>query len=147
MTRREQREHCFKMLFCQDFYPAEEKEAQLELYFEAPVEDVTCEDGTEEILHRVDVREEDKAYLNNRVQNVMLRIPELDEKINGVAEGWKTKRMGKVELTILRLALYELKDDGEIPEKVAINEAVELAKKFGGSEAPSFINGILAKFL
>ena len=55
--------------------------------------------------------------------------------------------MGKVELTILRLALYELKDDGEIPEKVAINEAVELAKKFGGSEAPSFINGILAKFL
>ena len=111
------------------------------------MEDVTCEDGTEEILHRVDVREEDKAYLKNRVQTVMLRIPELDEKINGVAEGWKTKRMGKVELTILRLALYELKDDGEIPEKVAINEAVELAKKFGGSEAPSFINGILAKFL
>ena len=53
MTRREAREHCFKMLFCQDFYPAEEKEEQLERYFEAPVEDVTGEDGTDEILHKV----------------------------------------------------------------------------------------------
>ena len=94
MTRREAREHCFKMLFCQDFYPAEEKEEQLERYFESPVEDVTCEDGTEENLHRVDVREEDQAYL-----------------------------------------------------KVAINEAVELAKKFGGDDAPAFVNGILAKLV
>ena len=55
--------------------------------------------------------------------------------------------MGKVELTILRLAAYELKDDEEIPDKVAINEAVELAKKFGGDEAPAFVNGILAKLV
>ena len=71
----------------------------------------------------------------------------LDEKINGVAEGWKTKRMGKAELTILRLASYEMKYDDEIPEKVAINEAVELAKKFGGKDSPAFINGILAKLV
>ena len=51
MTRREAREHCFKMLFCQDFYPADEKEEQLERYFEAPKEDVTGEDGKDEILH------------------------------------------------------------------------------------------------
>ena len=56
-----------------------------------------------------------------------------------------TKRMGKVELTILRLALYEIKHDDDVPEKVAINEAVELAKKFGGDDSPAFINGILAK--
>ena len=74
-------------------------------------------------------------------------VPELDEKINGVAEGWKTKRMGKAELTILRLASYEMKYDDEIPEKVAINEAVELAKKFGGKDSPAFINGILAKLV
>ena len=77
----------------------------------------------------------------------MAHLEILDEKINEVAEGWKTKRMGKVELTILRLAVYELQFDDEIPERVAINEAVELAKKFGGSEAPGFVNGILAKLV
>ena len=48
MTRREAREHCFKMLFCQDFYPAEEKEEQLERYFDAPVEDITGKDGADD---------------------------------------------------------------------------------------------------
>ena len=55
--------------------------------------------------------------------------------------------MGKVELTILRLALFEMKEDDTVPEKVAINEAVELAKKFGGDESPAFVNGILAKLV
>ena len=77
----------------------------------------------------------------------MNKIPELDEKINEVTEGWKTKRMGRAELTILRLALYEILFDEEIPEKVAINEAVELAKKYGGNESPAFINGVLAKLV
>ena len=77
----------------------------------------------------------------------MAKIPELDAKINEVAEGWKTNRMGKAELTILRLALYEILYDDEVPKKVAINEAVELAKKFGGDEAPAFINGVLAKLV
>ena len=147
MTRRELREHCFKMLFCQDFYPAEEKEEQLERYFEAPKEDVTGEDGKDEILHDPFEKEEDRAYLEKRVEKIMELIPEIDEKINEIAEGWRTRRMGKVELTILRLAVFEMKYDEEIPEKVAINEAVELAKKFGGDEAPAFVNGILAKLI
>ena len=147
MTRREAREHCFKMLFCQDFYPAEEKEEQLERYFEAPLEDETNKDGVDEVLHEVAIKDEDKKYLEERVEKIMSKIPELDEEINKVAEGWKTKRMGTVELTILRLAVYEMKMDEEIPEKVAINEAVELAKKFGGDDAPAFVNGILAKMV
>ena len=89
----------------------------------------------------------ERAALEARVEAIMKKIPELDEKINGVAEGWKTRRMGRVELTILRLALFEMKEDQEIPEKVAINEAVELAKKFGGDGAPAFVNGILAKLV
>ena len=147
MTRREAREHCFKMLFCQDFYPAEEKDDQLDWYFEAPMEDVTGSDGTDEVVHEVQMTEEDRKALGKRVEEIMIRICELDELINQVAEGWKTKRMGKVELTILRLAVFELKFDDKIPEKVAINEAVELAKKFGGDDAPAFVNGILAKLI
>ena len=147
MTRRELREHCFKMLFCADFYPAEETNEQLERYFEAPEEDETTPEGVSQILHQVDMEEKDHAYLLKKTEAVAENLEELDARINEVAEGWKTRRMGKAELTILRLALYEMIYDDEIPEKVAINEAVELAKKFGGEDAPSFINGVLAKLV
>ena len=76
-----------------------------------------------------------------------ITLEEIDKKIDEVAAGWKTKRMGKVELAILRLAVYEMLYDDTIPEKVSVNEAVELAKKFGGNESPAFVNGVLAKFI
>ena len=147
MTRRELREHCFKMLFCADFYQAEEKEEQMKQYFLAPEEEAATPEGVDEILHRVELKETEEETLFQRAESIMSKIPELDEKINQVAEGWKTNRMGKVELAILRLAVYEMKYDDQIPDKVAINEAVELAKKFGGSDAPAFVNGILAKLV
>lgn len=147
MTRRELREHCFKMLFCADFYPAAETEEQFQRYFDAPEEDETTPEGREILLHRIDAEDADRQYLIQKAGAVAGKIPVLDEKIDGVAEGWKTRRMGKVELTILRLALYEILYDEQIPKKVAINEAVELAKKFGQSESPAFINGVLAKLV
>ena len=66
--------------------------------------------------------------------------------MNEKVQGWDTGRMGKVDLTILRLAVYEIVFDEEIPTSVAINEAVELAKKFGQDSSPAFVNGVLAKF-
>ena len=81
------------------------------------------------------------------MERIIEKIPDLDSQINEIAKGWTTKRMGKVELTILRLALFEIQFDEDVPEKVAINEAVELAKKFGGDDSPSFVNGILAKLV
>ena len=127
MTRRELREHCFKMLFSVDFYTTgEEAKAQMQQYFQSPEEDDTAEDGSLQVVHKIE---------------------EIDAKIDEVAAGWKTKRMGKVELTILRLAVYEMLYDDTIPEKVSVNEAVELAKKFGGNESPAFVNGVLAKFI
>lgn len=74
-------------------------------------------------------------------------VSQIDEAIDNVSEGWPTTRIGKAELSILRLALYEIKYDDEIPVNVAINEAVELAKKYGADSAPSFVNGILAKLI
>lgn len=147
MTRRELREHCFKMLFCIDFYPAGESIEQLDRYFGEPMEDTMTPEGVEEILHNVEMDKADEEYLRKKTGEVVERIPELDVKINQVAEGWKTKRMGKVDLTILRLALFELLFDDDIPPKVAINEAVELAKKFGGEDSSAFINGVLAKLV
>lgn len=133
MTRRELREHVFLMLFRKDFYDSlDELKAQAQLYLdeaEAPIED------------------SDKEYLKNKVNAIYELVPSLDQKIDDVAKGWKTKRMSKVDLTIIRLALYEMLYDDDVPRKVAINEGVELAKKFGGDDSPSFVNGILARLI
>ena len=147
MTRRELRGHCFKMLFGTAFYPIEEADDQISHYFEAPDEDEQQEDGSYRVIHSAAFDIYDSDYVRGKVEKIIEKIPELDERINGVAEGWKTKRMGRVELAILRLALYEISFDDDIPEKVAINEAVELARKFGGDDSPAFVNGILAKLV
>ena len=147
MTRRGLRERCFKMLFCAELYPAEEAEEQLSYYFLAlPVEEEDG-DGNETIVHDVAMEEKDRKWLKDRVGKILQLVPSIDEMIDQVAEGWKVKRMGKAELTLLRLAVYEMKYDQEVPEKVAINEAVELAKKYGGRDSSAFINGILAKLV
>ena len=65
--------------------------------------------------------------------------------LNEHVTGWKTSRMNTVDLSILRLAVYEMKYDEDVPVGVAINEAVELAKKYSGDEGPAFINGVLAR--
>ena len=90
-------------------------------------------------------KEEDAAYINNKCSDIIEKIPELDEAINASTTGWKTTRMNRVDLTILRLATYEIKWDEDVPTGVAINEAVELAKRYSSDQGPSFVNGVLAK--
>lgn len=72
-------------------------------------------------------------------------MAELDALIDEKSTGWKTNRMAKVDLAIIRLAVYEIKFEDDIPTKVSINEAVELAKKYGADESGAFVNGVLAK--
>ena len=147
MTRRTLREHCFKMLFCTDFYPPEEAGEQIEDYFLSDSEEETDENGNTETIHLVALSKEEEAECRSRVDTVLEKLPEIDNILEGVAEGWRLGRMGRVELTILRLACFEIRFDDSVPDKVAINEAVELAKKFGGDESPSFVNGVLAKIV
>lgn len=129
MTRREIREHIFLMLFRKDFYNTDELNEQIKFYLEE--------------LEKASV--EENTYLMERFQAVVDRLEEIDTILSETSTGWKLNRMGKVDLTILRLAVFEMKFDEEIPVKVAINEAVELAKKFGGDDSPAFVNGVLAK--
>jgi N utilization substance protein B len=77
----------------------------------------------------------------------MEHLEAIDAAIAGASEGWELNRMNRVDLTILRLAYYEMEYDEDIPVKVAINEAVELAKQYGGEDSPSFVNGVLAKLV
>jgi len=91
-------------------------------------------------------KEADEDYIQGKYKKIIEKLPQIDEMLNEKAEGWKTSRMSKVDLTLLRLAIYEIEFDEEVPTGVAINEAVELAKNFGQEESSSFVNGILAKF-
>ena len=72
-------------------------------------------------------------------------LSELDEAINAVSKNWRVERMPKVDLAILRLGTYEIRHRDDVPKSVAINEAIELAKKFGAEGSPGFVNGILDK--
>lgn len=140
MNKREERDHKFKLLFCTQFYQDGEIPEQLQHYFESP----DYEDG-DELIRIENLREEDGVLLKQEVEKIVELIPDLDKEIDSVAEGWTTKRMSRTDLTVLRLALYELHHDESIPDKVALNEAVELAKKYGGAESGSFVNGVLAR--
>ena len=121
MKRREQRECIFQLLFRVEFNGQEEMPRQAELFLENMKEEY--EPG-----------EQDESYILEKYKKVVEMLPEIDLLLEGAARGWKLSRIGKVELTILRLAVYEMRFDEDIPEKVAINEAVELSKKFGGDE-------------
>ena len=129
MSRRSARKNAFFLLFQMDFNEAAEFEQVKEIFFaekEEPVE------------------ENDKAFILSEVEGVHEHLEEIDAVIEQSAKGWDISQMNKVDLAILRLAVYEMKF-GETPVGVAINEAVELAKKFSSDEAPAFVNGVLGK--
>lgn len=127
--RSELREAAFLILFRMEFYPKDEMEGQIKDFFE----------GEEEFS------EKEKRLIAEKVMGVMERQEEIDAELEQCSIGWKVRRMSKVDLAILRLALYEMKYDEKVPVSTAINEAVELAKNYGEEHSPSFINGILAK--
>ena len=91
--------------------------------------------------------QKDADYIEARFAKIQEKLPEIDKLLNENTEGWDTARMGKVELTVLRLAVYEIVFDKDIPDSVAINEAVEIAKKYGQENSGGFVNAILAKIV
>lgn len=147
MTRRELREHTFLLLFRKDFHDAEEMEEQLSLYFDGI--ELPDEEQEEPTRYRFLTLPEgtDAELVKKRFYDICSHREEIDAILSEAASGWKLGRIGKVELTLLRLALYEMRYDDETPEKVAINEAVELAKKYGADASAGFINGVLAKLV
>lgn len=133
MKRREIREHLLRLLFLKEFHEADEVDEQNQLYFDVllPNEGKGVEDA-KEVMDRYDKL---KTYL-----------PEIDSKLITEMQKWNLKRVGIVERNLLRLATFEVLYD-EIPYAVAINEAVELAKIYGGDQAPGFVNGVLSRIV
>ena len=140
MTRSLVREHLFKLLFRIEFNSPEDMPEQVRLFFEDDIAE--SEDGYDSTGS--DIPEEDRKYISDKYELILSHLPEIDEKIDRAAKGWSISRIGKVELSVLRLAVYEMLYDEDIPVGVAIDEAVELSKKFGQESSGSFVNGILA---
>lgn len=131
MNRTELREQIFQLLFRVEFNTKEEMSEQEELF--------TTEGD-------LDFSKSDADYIRDKYEKIADKLEDIDKAINEKATGWDTTRMAKVDLTIIRLAVYEIQYDESVPTGVAINEAVELAKKFGQDGSPAFVNGVLAKF-
>lgn len=117
--------------------------------------EVKAEQAVHTMIHEVkddeepirEYRAEDLQFVIGLVQGVSERSSAIDELVSGYLQGWKVERLSRVDKQILRLAVYELFYLEDTPHKVAINEAIELAKHFGTEESGKFVNGVLGKMV
>lgn len=132
MGRRNARKLAFYLLFQYDFADAADYEEVKNTFLTLNEEEMT---------------DNDRNYVIEKTDGTMANIDRIDEIIGNYAIGWSVDRLSKVDKAILRLAVYEIKFALDVPDGVAVNEAVELAKTYSSDEAPAFINGILGKVL
>ena len=111
------------------------------LYAETVGGSDTIEDALEQTERGMS--DEDILFSDRLYEGVHAHLEKIDQTIEAYAKDWSIMRIAKVDLSILRIAVYELLFEPGIPEGASVNEAVELAKLFGGEKSPGFINGIL----
>ena len=135
MSRKSAREVAFKIIFASNFQN----------------EEITPEDMMDALLKETEnddeLNKEDMNYIKEVVHGVYENIDILDDKIKNHLKGWTMERICKTDLAILRLAIYEILHREDIPYKVSVNEAVELAKAFSEDNSSSFVNGVLAEII
>jgi len=135
MGRRNARKLAFYLIFQYDFINNRDSLDEMK-----EVKDTFFSVNTE-------MTEDERNYIESTTDGAMANKDEIDKMLDAYAKGWTVERMSKVDKAILRLAVYELKYAPDVPDGVAINEAVELAKTYSSDEAPAFINGILGKII
>lgn len=157
MTRRDIREHLIRLLYLRDFHDNDELKEQDEIYRltyvkgnDLPDIPVSLSDDESLVFDDSFDREVTAAEkeLFERFEHLVSKLGEIDTILGRETSGWKLNRLGKMDLNILRVATYEILFDDSIPAKVAINEAVDLAKAYGSDDSSyGFVNGILAKLV
>lgn len=129
MLRSQVREEVFKIMFRYPFVEEGEMEEQVSFSLE------DLEGKSEDNIN----------YIKEKVNAILDNITVLDSKIEECCEGWNLNRIGKAEITIMRIAVYEMMMEEDMPSKVAINEAVELSKLYCDEDAKGFVNAVLGK--
>jgi N utilization substance protein B len=119
------------------------RELALQMLFQLDLTGDAVEEMAEQFWRDTPAGDEERTFAQHLVLGVAGTREALDQRIAGVARNWRLERMAVVDRNVLRLALFELFDDVATPPAVVIDEAVEIAKKFGGSDSGAFINGVL----
>ncbi len=127
ITRHTAREYVFALLFARAFSPDESADE----FYALELENAEIEFGDQ-----ID-------YVHDVFFGITDNLSEIDDKISAAAEGWTLSRIAKVTLAIMRVCVFEMMNVSDVPKRVALNEAVELAKKYDDDNAPAFINGVL----
>ena len=135
LPRRASRSLAFQVLYSQEFIACNSSQELERVFFSLPQDDASAETSSAQTAP--------SGFAWELMEGVWLHMRELDEVIARFAKNWRLERVGRVELTLLRLALYEMFFRADVPPKVAINEALELNKQFGEDKSSAFINGIL----
>ena len=139
-SRRAARNHVFNIIFQYEFSDVDELEDILKNYYEVLRDEVEEEKKEDPEYEELKIN---KKFVKRAVFGISDNIEDIDRIISENTKGWSIERLAKVDMAILRIAIYEMKYDDDIPNQVAINEAVEMAKKYGEEKSSSFINGIL----
>ncbi|MER1984919.1 MAG: transcription antitermination factor NusB [Solibacillus sp.] len=121
----------------------EARKKALQALFQLDSTELTVQEAIEYVL--ID-DEQTNDFLNRLVQGTTEHKEEIDAALEAKLENWTLSRLPKIERTVLRLAVYELLFDEEMPNKVVMNEAIELSKTFGDEKSSKFVNGVLSKF-
>jgi len=123
------------------------REAAMRLLYQRNFSDEYDFNAIDGMMTELVLDDQDTPYIQDILQGFIQHQEEIDNIIREKSKGWKFDRISKVDLSILRLALYEILYRQDIPNSVSINEGVELAKKYGSDKSGSFINGILGTYL
>lgn len=125
------------------------REAAMKLVFEMSINKINCEEIIENFKENssTDMNEIDMEYVKRCVKGIETNSTLIDEKIEKYLINWKIGRLSKIDLAILRICTYEIFYEADIPDKVSINEAVELAKIYSDEKSAAFINGVVDKMV
>ena len=121
------------------------RELALKFLYQAEFNSDSPDSELDPFLERANVSEEIQNFTQTLIENLLIHEKEVDDLLKKISSKWAPDRMAVIDKNILRLGICELLFDPTTPPKVVINEAVEIAKKFGTEESPDFINGILDK--
>ena len=119
----------------------------LQILYEVDTVGHNWEEVTERVLGNIKLGLDNKSFVRNLIKGVMDNKSKIDILISKFAKSWSTEQMASIDRSLLRMSVYELMFDASLPPKIVINEAIELAKGFGGDNSSKFMNGILGALL
>jgi transcription antitermination protein NusB len=136
-TRRRAREFALQMLYQLDVQSQLSDEQAIGMFWRNFAATAEAEGAAADDLGEI------QPFAEKLVRGVREHLGDIDAQIQSASRNWRLERMARVDRNLLRLALYELKYVDDVPAKVAINEAIEIAKRYGTNESSAFVNGIL----